>query len=600
MVRAPHKLLHTPLLEKPLDSDCSDRRKKVGKSKEREVRVAVIEDVGNRWDNRVKKRMVFNIMIEDSRRIVALSRNAHDLFSLNDQLRSSKGVKMPPSLPSFSAERRRSFLFTSLFQFKQQKSNTEKVEAYITSLLAEPALANLECVKEFLKPRENDSCFYKEISKSAVKESKKRTKTVADVPLKRPRRMAAPPISEVTLDDFEIIKVLGKGCMGKVLFVRKKHSNQMYALKAIQKEWVIMEREMEHTMAERNILASIACTKNPFLMQLHYAFQTNDQLFLVMDFHPGGDLASQLAQWYKFDPERARLYAAEIVLGLEELHRLGVVYRDLKPENILIARDGHIVLTDYGLSKKFNQETLHMNIETRTSTFCGTAEYLAPEVLRAEPYSYAVDWWSFGTLLYEMLAGFTPFWAETQQEMFQRILQDDIEFPAEGFNDSVRDFIKKLLHRDPARRLGSQGVDDIKNHPYFHGLNWNSVMAKRFIPPFVPSFDGDLDLSHFDDVFLEMEPRLSIPKHAIDTTHFRKLFAGYEFNGMMHSESRPKKRRAREMEEENAHLEERPMKIRRQHVYSGWNGPFRFEIPPQYNRTQLSLRSTSALSSIRC
>jgi serine/threonine protein kinase len=272
---------------------------------------------------------------------------------------------------------------------------------------------------------------------------KPRTKRSSEQPKKSARK--------VVIDDFEMMRVLGKGCAGKVLLVRHKASSDMYALKAITKRHVLAHQELQHTLTEQTVLKRMAREgADPFVVKLWWSFHDKENLFLVMDFHPGGDLATQLARWGRLGRDRARFYAAEIVEGVEGLHAAGVIYRDLKPENILIGVDGHIVLTDFGLSKEFPRasdtptnaptapatpsgsrseyyaaadstptvspywmkgenglalswHTTHAN--DMTSTFCGTAEYLAPEVIQGLPYSYEVDWWSFGTMLFEMLTG---------------------------------------------------------------------------------------------------------------------------------------------------------------------------------------------------
>jgi serum/glucocorticoid-regulated kinase 2 len=254
---------------------------------------------------------------------------------------------------------------------------------------------------------------------------------------------------KVAIDDFDMLRVLGKGCAGKVLLVRHKKSDEMYALKAITKRHVLAHQELQHTLTEQAVLKRMAKDgADPFVVKLWWSFHDKENLFLVMDFHPGGDLATQLARWGRLGRDRARFYAAEIVEGVEGLHAAGVIYRDLKPENILIGVDGHIVLTDFGLSKEFPRQSIQSLVSPTapvtpsgtkpeyysaadvaaptpywmkgedgsvswtspqtndsTSTFCGTAEYLAPEVIQGLPYSYEVDWWSFGTMLYEMLSG---------------------------------------------------------------------------------------------------------------------------------------------------------------------------------------------------
>ncbi|OSD01215.1 hypothetical protein PYCCODRAFT_1445901 [Trametes coccinea BRFM310] len=353
---------------------------------------------------------------------------------------------------------------------------------------------------------------------------------------------------KVQIDDFEMMRVLGKGCAGKVLLVRYKPSQDVYALKAITKRHVLAHQELQHTLTEQAVLKRMAAeNSDPFVVKLWWSFHDKENLFLVMDFHPGGDLATQLARWGRLGRDRARFYAAEIVEGVEGLHAAGVIYRDLKPENILIGADGHIVLTDFGLSKEFPRRTAAItapptpsgsrgefmdgatgasstpasphwmkgdhaadrwttNSSDTTTTFCGTAEYLAPEVIQGLPYSYEVDWWSFGTMLYEMLTGITPFWAENHSDMYYRVLQDELQFPEDRTMDQdTKSLIRGLLQRNPALRMKEPRI---KKHPYFSMIDWSHVYYKRYIPPYIPPIDPSnaSDTQNFDDTFLDMEP----------------------------------------------------------------------------------------------
>ena len=277
---------------------------------------------------------------------------------------------------------------------------------------------------------------------SVVSESKKYDKGSRVGRKKRahsvdPNRELKKRSKKVAIDDFEMMRVLGKGCAGKVLLVRHKPTTDLFALKAITKRHVLAHQELQHTLTEQAVLKRMAAEgKDPFVVKLWWSFHDREHLFLVMDFHPGGDLATQLARWGRLGRDRARFYAAEIVEGVEGLHNNGVIYRDLKPENVLIGSDGHIVLTDFGLSKEFPRRPNAIAVPSTpngmhgesfangvppspnpendllpgagsetTTTFCGTAEYLAPEVIQGLPYSFEVDWWSFGTMLYEMLTG---------------------------------------------------------------------------------------------------------------------------------------------------------------------------------------------------
>ncbi|KAF5346145.1 hypothetical protein D9758_009983 [Tetrapyrgos nigripes] len=363
---------------------------------------------------------------------------------------------------------------------------------------------------------------------------------------------------KVIIDDFEMLRVLGKGCAGKVLLVRHKATTDLYAMKAITKRHVLAHQELQHTLTEQAVLRRMSAAENagegvkdPFVVKLWWSFHDKENLFLVMDFHPGGDLATQLARWGRLGRDRARFYAAEIVEGVEGLHAMGVIYRDLKPENILIGADGHIVLTDFGLSKEFPAKRAGVNgmnaksaevsgVPTapptpsgtrnpnefmsapwsspskdlpstqmdQTTTFCGTAEYLAPEVIQGLPYSYEVDWWSFGTMLFEMLTGITPFWANNHADMYMRVLQDELQFPDDrAIDQDTKSLLRGLLQRNPVLRICEPRI---KRHPYFSMIDWSHVYYKRYIPPYIPPIDPSnaSDTQNFDDTFLDMEPVL--------------------------------------------------------------------------------------------
>ncbi|KAL4068951.1 hypothetical protein V8B97DRAFT_1918412 [Scleroderma yunnanense] len=377
-----------------------------------------------------------------------------------------------------------------------------------------------------------------------LRECKKRSQSTDPNRKKKSQR-------KVAINDFEMMRVLGKGCAGKVLLVRHKESTDLYALKAITKRHVLAHQELQHTLTEQAVLKRMAKEgKDPFVVKLWWSFHDKENLFLVMDFHPGGDLATQLARWGRLGRDRARFYAAEIVEGVEGLHAAGVIYRDLKPENILIGADGHIVLTDFGLSKEFPRRVSPITAPptpsgTRaefypeattppwmkggerdlangwpgqsigpadtTTTFCGTAEYLAPEVIQGLPYSYEVDWWSFGTMLYEMLTGITPFWANNHSDMYVRVLQDELQFPEDrAMDQDTKSLIRGLLQRNPALRICEPRI---KRHPYFSMIDWSHVYYKRYIPPYIPPIDplNASDTQNFDDTFLDMEPILDDP-----------------------------------------------------------------------------------------
>ena len=239
----------------------------------------------------------------------------------------------------------------------------------------------------------------------------------------------------IGIDDFDLLKVIGKGSFGKVMQVRKKDSGRIYAMKIIRKANIIERDEVEHTLAERNVLAKI---DNPFVVSLKFSFQNPDKLYLVLPFINGGELFFHLQQEGKFEETRAKLYCAELLSALEHLHEFNIIYRDLKPENILLDYAGHIALCDFGLCK------LDMTKEDKTNTFCGTPEYLAPELLEGKGYSQVVDWWTLGVLLYEMLSGLPPFYSEDINEMYNRILNDELKFPAD-FSPEAKSILIKVI-----------------------------------------------------------------------------------------------------------------------------------------------------------
>ena len=256
------------------------------------------------------------------------------------------------------------------------------------------------------------------------------------------------------IEDFELLKVVGKGSFGKVMQVMKKDTSRIYALKTIRKQHIISRSEVAHTLAERSVLAQI---NNPFIVPLKFSFQSPEKLYLVLAFVNGGELFHHLQKEQRFDINRSRFYAAELLCALECLHGFGVIYRDLKPENILVDYVGHIALCDFGLCK------LDMKDEDKTNTFCGTPEYLAPELLHGQGYTKAVDWWTLGVLLYEMLTGLPPFYDENTNEMYRKILAEPLHFPGpEIVPPAARDLLTRLLDRDATRRLGSNGAAEIK------------------------------------------------------------------------------------------------------------------------------------------
>eukprot|EP01133_Synstelium_polycarpum_P012976 gene12976-15251_t len=303
----------------------------------------------------------------------------------------------------------------------------------------------------------------------------------------------------VGVHDFDLLNLVGKGSFGKVIQVRKKDTGEIYAMKVLSKKHIVDHKEVEHTLSERNILQKI---NHPFLVNLNYSFQTEDKLYFILDYVNGGELFYHLQREKKFTEERVRYYGAEIVLALEHLHLSGVIYRDLKPENLLLTNEGHICMTDFGLCK----EGLN-SPQDKTVTFCGTPEYLAPEVLQGNGYGKQVDWWSFGSLLFEMLTGLPPFYSQDVQEMYKKIMGERLQFPAHISVDA-RSLLEQLLERDPEKRLTDPNI--IKRQPFFRTIDWEALFQKKIPPPFIPNVKGSADTSQIDPVFTDETPSLTM------------------------------------------------------------------------------------------
>ncbi|KAL4129245.1 hypothetical protein PRIC2_005255 [Phytophthora ramorum] len=281
----------------------------------------------------------------------------------------------------------------------------------------------------------------------------------------------------VTLQDFKMIQVIGRGSFGKVVLVGHKTTKKLYAMKILSKENIVKRKQVEHTRTERRVLG---CTRHPFIVGLHYAFQTAQRLYFVLDYCPGGELFYHLSRMKKLPEHMACFYAAEIALALEHLHGLGVVYRDLKPENILLTKDGHIKLADFGLAKEGIRDGVN-----GTNSLCGTPEYLPPEILDRLGHGTAVDWWNLGMVLYEMLTGLPPWYTNDRKKLFERLRSARLHFPP-YVSRRAEALIRQLLNRNPAERLGSKGAHQVKNHLFFESINWAKLAKKQIAPPFRP------------------------------------------------------------------------------------------------------------------
>jgi serine/threonine protein kinase len=268
-------------------------------------------------------------------------------------------------------------------------------------------------------------------------------------------------------------------------------------MKVLSKKVIVQKKEVAHTLGERNILVRTAMADSPFIVGLKFSFQTEFDLYLVTDFMSGGELFWHLQKEGRFNETRAKFYIAELILALEHLHQYDIVYRDLKPENILLDANGHIALCDFGLSKA------NLTKNDTTNTFCGTTEYLAPEVLLDEQgYTTMVDFWSLGVLVFEMCCGWSPFYAEDTQQMYKNIAFGKVRFPRDALSTEGRNFVKGLLNRNPKHRLGAvNDAQELKEHAFFADIDWTALTKKLVVPPFKPKLKSALDTSNFDPEF---------------------------------------------------------------------------------------------------
>jgi len=313
----------------------------------------------------------------------------------------------------------------------------------------------------------------------------------------------------LSVDSFEKVRTLGTGTFGRVLLVKHKDTGKFYALKTLKKREVVRLKQVDHVKNEKQILLSI---RHDFIVNMYAAFQDETNLYMLMEYVQGGELFSHLRKAGRFPTDTARVYAAEVVLALEYLHSLNILYRDLKPENLLLSDSGHIKIADFGFAK---------HVEDRTWTLCGTPEYLAPEIIQSKGHGKAVDWWALGVLLFEMLAGYPPFFDDNPFGIYEKILANRIHFP-KHFDANAKDLLKKLLASDRTRRLGNLkgGADDVKKHKFFKGIDWEALAEGQVKAPIQPIVKGEGDASNFE-TYKEVE------EEKVDVDPFRFIFKDF-------------------------------------------------------------------------
>lgn len=327
---------------------------------------------------------------------------------------------------------------------------------------------------------------------------------------------------KVGLDDFSFLAVLGKGNFGKVMLAEARTTKTLYAIKVLKKDFIIENDEVESTRSEKSVFLIASREQHPFLLSLNSCFQTENRVYFVMEYVSGGDLMWHIQQ-EPFTPRRAQFYAAEVLLGLKYFHENGVIYRDLKLDNILLTLDGHVKIADYGLCKE------DMGYGNTTGTFCGTPEFMAPEILLEQKYGRGVDWWAFGVLIYQMLLGQSPFRGDDDDEVFDAILLDEPLYPIHMPRDSVA-ILQGLLTREPEKRLGSGPTDanEIMSHAYFRNINFDDIYHCRVPPPYVPQIDSPTDVKNFDQEFTKEIPTLT-PVTKTLTPAMQEQFRGFSY-----------------------------------------------------------------------
>ena len=330
-----------------------------------------------------------------------------------------------------------------------------------------------------------DDIIIPEIKNNPLIESKESTDTIFS---------AHKNIKEVKNEDFKILKILGRGSYGKVCLVEYLPTHEIYAMKSLKKDLLIREEKIESTLLEKEILETI---NHPFIINLIFCFQTEERINFVMPFIPGGELFQHLKKLKHFGELKAKFYAAQIALAIQHLHDKGYIYRDLKPENILMDEKGYLRITDFGLAKKIKEGE-------KANSFCGTPEYLAPEIINGVGYDKNVDWWSFGILLYEMICGIPPFYLQDLNKMYFLIKNEkNIKFDKKFLvSKDAKDVITKLLEKNVEDRLCSHyGLEELKNHPFFKSVDFDALLRKEIEAPFLPRINSKTDVQNFDEIF---------------------------------------------------------------------------------------------------
>ena len=335
---------------------------------------------------------------------------------------------------------------------------------------------------------------------------------------------------KVNKDDFDIIKVIGRGYIGKVYLVKYKKNGKYYAMKMMRKDQILSEELKDNILLEKNILMEAQCD---FILSLSFFYQTPERMYFITPFLQGGDLYHKLKTDFIFDEDLVKFYSAQIAIALQYLHDFGIVYRDLKPENILLDEDGYIKLCDFGASVKLHGTEKDFN-------FAGSPEYASPEMISYQGHTAMTDWWSLGILIYEMLYGFTPFFNLDKDRMYELIINGSISFP-EYFkdkngekeivykvSDEAKSLINKLLEKDPGSRLGREGLEEIKKEPFFYGIYFDDLNKKRNKALFIPEINKNDITNNFDEEYINLDVAESPVENWINNDEYTDSFQNFE------------------------------------------------------------------------
>lgn len=344
--------------------------------------------------------------------------------------------------------------------------------------------------------------------------------TLAHEPIEQPRHRSKKRKRKIGLDDFQFLAVLGKGNFGKVMLAELRQTSKLCAIKVLKKDFIVSHDEAESVKSEKRVFLVASRERHPFFLNLHCCFQTENRIYFVMEYVSGGDLMWHI-QKNRFNARRAKFYSCEVLMALKYFHDHGIVYRDLKLDNILLTTLGHIKLGDYGLCKE------NMWHGSTTATFCGTPEFMAPEIIANKPYGRSVDWWAFGVLMFQMMLCQSPFKGDDEDDVFNAIEHDEVRYPISMPRQTVL-VLQALLTKNPQERLGGGERDalEIMEHTYFQDVDFEDILTLRVEPPFIPELTSELDFSNFDQEFTSETPRLT-PVETVLTSEMQEQFRGF-------------------------------------------------------------------------